>query len=60
MPSWKKIIFVNAIKARMIQENRTAEDIITEYTKLTETEKIEILANLSYGGESSLFFIEKG
>lgn len=44
MPTWKKNIFVNAIKARMAQENRTAEDIMTEYPRLTETEKIEILA----------------
>lgn len=47
MPAWKKMIFVNAIKARMIQENRSAENIISEYTKLTETEKTEILADLS-------------
>lgn len=44
MPSWKKNIFVNAIRARIVQENRTAEDIITEYTALTESEKAEILA----------------
>ena len=44
MPTWKKNIFVRAIKARVEQENRTADDIITEYTKLTETEKTEILA----------------
>ncbi len=44
MPAWKLNIFVNAIKARMAQESRTAEDIIQEYTKLTETEKVEILA----------------
>lgn len=44
MPVWKKNIFVNAIRARMKQENRTAEDIITEYTALTEAEKTEILA----------------
>jgi hypothetical protein len=43
MPSWKKNIFVNAIKARVEQENRTAEDIITEYTALTEIEKTVIL-----------------
>lgn len=43
MPTWKKTIFVNAIKARMVQENRTANDIITEYTKLTDDEKTEIL-----------------
>jgi hypothetical protein len=44
MPTWKKTIFVNAIKARMQQEDRTAEDIIKEYTKLTIAEKTEILA----------------
>jgi len=46
MPTWKKNIFVNAIKARMVQENRTAEDIITEYTALTEAEKTEILMSI--------------
>ncbi len=44
MPTWKKNIFVNAIRARMKQENRTAEDIIVEYTALSEFEKAEILA----------------
>lgn len=44
MPVWKLNIFVNAIKVRVVNENRTAEDIITEYPKLTETEKSEILA----------------
>lgn len=43
MPTWKKIIFINAIKARMVQENKNAEDIIIEYKKLTEYEKLEIL-----------------
>lgn len=47
MLAWKKTIFVNAIKARMEQENRTAEDIIQEYTKLTEQEKAEILAEIN-------------
>lgn len=46
MPIWKKTIFINAIKARMEMENRTAEDIITEYVKLTEEEKAEILAEI--------------
>lgn len=46
MPIWKKTIFVNAIKARMEMENRTAEDIIQEYVKLTEEEKAEILAEI--------------
>lgn len=44
MQTWKKTIFVNAIKARMVQESRTADGIIAEYTKLTEDEKTEILA----------------
>ncbi|WML33792.1 hypothetical protein [Clostridium sp. OS1-26] len=47
MPTWKLNIFVGAIKARMIQENRTAEDIITEYTKLIESEKTEILTTIA-------------
>jgi hypothetical protein len=47
MPTWKKIIFVNAVKTRMEQENRTAEDIIKEYTKLTDEEKTEILATIN-------------
>jgi hypothetical protein len=44
MPTWKKNIFVVAIKARMEREQITAEDIIQEYTKLTADEKAEILA----------------
>ena len=44
MPAGKLNIFVNAIKARMAQEQRTAEEIIDDYTKLTEAEKTEILA----------------
>ncbi len=43
MPQWKRNIFVTAIKARMQNESRTAEDIIKEYTKLTDAEKAEIL-----------------
>lgn len=46
MPAWKKSIFVNAIKARVSMENRTTEDIIEEYTKLTQDEKEEILESL--------------
>ena len=49
MPAWKKNIFVNAIKARMVQENRTAEDIIAEYVKLTDAEKAEILEAINNG-----------
>jgi hypothetical protein len=44
MPSWKKIIFINAIKARIQLESRTATDIIQDYTKLSELEKAEILS----------------
>lgn len=47
MPTWKKTIFVNAIKTRIKQENRTAEEIIAEYTKLTTDEKAEILAEIN-------------
>lgn len=43
MPIWEKTIFVNAIRARMSMESRTAEDIIAEYVKLTDDEKAEIL-----------------
>jgi hypothetical protein len=46
MPEWKKNIFVNAIKARIAQEGRAAEDIIQEYVKLTADEKAEILTAL--------------
>jgi len=44
MPDWKKNIFVRAIRARIEQEKRTAEDIIAEYPALTDEEKTEILA----------------
>lgn len=43
---WKKTIFVNAIKTRMKDEGRTAEDLIQEYIKLSDDEKIEILAEI--------------
>lgn len=46
MPIWKKTIFVNAVKARMPQENRAAAEIIQEYTKLTDNEKNEVLAEI--------------
>ena len=49
MPTWKLNIFVRAIKQRMESEQRTAEDIITEYVLLREEEKAEILNNI--GGE---------
>lgn len=47
MPIWKKTIFVNAVKARISQENRTAEEIIQDYTKLTDNEKNEVLAEIT-------------
>ncbi|WP_156034927.1 hypothetical protein [Clostridium sp. KNHs205] len=43
MPTWKKSIFINAIKARIQLEDRTAVDIIEDYPKLSENEKQEIL-----------------
>jgi len=46
MPEWKKLIFVNAIRARMKMEGRTAEEIINDYPKLTAEEKAEILKEL--------------
>ena len=49
MLAWKKNIFVNAIKARLVQENREAEDIIAEYVKLTDVEKAEILEAINNG-----------
>lgn len=36
-------IFVRVISRRVKRENRTSEDIIAEYVKLTEEEKAEIL-----------------
>ena len=47
MPTWKKSIFVNAIKALMKEENKTATEIIVRYTKLTDTEKTEILTAIA-------------
>jgi uridine kinase len=43
MPVWKKNIFVRVVQRRMQEENRTAEDILTEYPALTEEERQEIL-----------------
>lgn len=46
MPTWKKNIFVNVIRRRMVEESRTAEEILAEYPALTQEEKDEILAAL--------------
>lgn len=47
MPTWKESIFVNAIKALMKEENKTAEEVIVRYTKLTDAEKTEILSAIA-------------
>lgn len=46
MQDWKLNVFVTAIRARVERENRSAEDIISEYKKLSEEEKKEILARV--------------
>lgn len=43
MPSYKKIIFMKAIKVRIEAGEGTAEEIIDTYTKLTEEEKVELI-----------------
>lgn len=47
MPVWKTTIFVNAIQVLIIEENKTAEEVITRYTKLTDAEKTEILSAIN-------------
>lgn len=47
MEGYKLRIFVRAIKTRMVQESKTAEEIIVDYVKLTEEEKTEILASVA-------------
>jgi len=44
MPTWKRNIFVRVVIKRMVEEGRTAEEILTEYPALTVEEKQEILA----------------
>lgn len=44
MPTWKKNIFVRAIRERMSLEHKTADAIIDDYVNLTEDEKTEILS----------------
>jgi len=46
MPTWKRNIFVRVVTRRMLEEGRTAEEILSEYPALTEEEKAEILAAL--------------
>lgn len=47
MPSWKLNIFVNAVKIRYATGEGTYEEIIATYTKLTDSEKAEILEVLT-------------
>lgn len=47
MEVYKLRIFVRAIKSRMKLENKTAEEIIIDYVKLTEEEKAEILTSIA-------------
>lgn len=47
MPAWKLNIFVNAVKIRHEAGEGTYEGILATYTKMTETEKTEILAALN-------------
>ena len=53
MPTWKKNIFVRVITRRMVEESRTAEDILTEYPALTVEEKQEILAAIVTSKQSA-------
>ena len=46
MPTWKRNIFVRVVTRRMQEEGRTAEEILLEYSALTEDEKAEIIAAL--------------
>ena len=39
MPTWKKRIFVNAIKIQLRTEEKTLEEILEAYPKLTDAEK---------------------
>lgn len=46
MPSWKLNIFVRVVSKSMQDESKTADEVLADYTALTETEKDEIKANL--------------
>lgn len=47
MPTWKRNIFVNAVRTIMEREGVTAEEALARYPALTEAEKAEILAALN-------------
>lgn len=42
MQDYKKIIFLKAIRVRLVAGEGTVDTIINAYTKLTEEEKIEL------------------
>lgn len=46
MPGWKRRIFVRVIKARMVAEEATREEIMAEYPKFTEEEKSILRAEI--------------
>lgn len=47
MPSWKRNLFVRVVSRRIVEERRTAEDILTEYPALTAEEKAEIITAIA-------------
>lgn len=47
MPSWKRNLFVRVVSRRIVEERRTAEEILAEYPALTEEEKRIILDAIS-------------
>lgn len=50
MPAWKLRMFVRVISRRMQEEGRSAEEVLSEYSALTEEEKQEILNALEVQG----------
>lgn len=46
MPTWKLNIFVRVVKARMGSEGKTADEILTSYPALSNSEKQEIKDNV--------------
>ena len=47
MEAWKKVIFVNSIKVRLLNGDGSAEEIINSYAKLTDSEKEILKAEFS-------------
>ncbi|MFW6002207.1 MAG: hypothetical protein ACOCQD_02620 [archaeon] len=47
MTTWKLNFFLRVLKIRMkLEEGKTADEILEDYTKLTEKDKTEIKDNL--------------